>query len=79
MDKKYIKRFIEDCPLTNFSDEGNVQEREVKLSEYLDKATEYININEEELARAFWEENFVKSQVVIFKKFPFFTKMPCFS
>ena len=71
MDKKYIKRFIEDCPLTNFSDEGNVQEREVKLSEYLDKATEYININEEQLASAFWEENFVKSQVVILKNSPF--------
>jgi len=27
MDKKYIKRFIEECPLNNFTDDGNATER----------------------------------------------------
>jgi len=41
------------------------------LDEYLNRATEYINVNEEELARAFWEENFVKSQIVILQSSPY--------
>lgn len=71
MDKRYIKRFIENCPLTNFSEEGNVHERQLQLDEYLEKATEYININETQLAKDFWEENFVKSQVVILQSSPY--------
>ena len=71
MDKRYIKRFIEECPLNNFNDDGNATGRHKQLDEYLNRATEYINANEEELARAFWEENFVKSQVVILKSSPF--------
>lgn len=71
MDKKYIKRFIEQCPLNNFTEDGNAAERHKQLDEYLNRATEYINVNEEELARAFWEENFVKSQVVILQSSPY--------
>lgn len=71
MDKKYIKRFIEDCPLNNFTEDGNAADRHKQLDDYLNKATEYINSNESQLARAFWEENFVKSQVVILQSSPF--------
>ena len=71
MDKKYIKRFIENCPLNNFTEDENAVERHKQFDDYLNKATEFININEAQLAQEFWEENFVKSQVLILQNSPF--------
>ena len=31
MDQKFLKRFISECPLTDFSENGNFTERELKL------------------------------------------------
>ena len=36
MDKKFLKRYIEECPLTDFTDNGNVNERLLQLDEYLE-------------------------------------------
>ena len=33
MDKKFLKRYIEECPLTDFTDNGNVNERLLQLKE----------------------------------------------
>ena len=46
MDKKFLKRYIEECPLTDFTDNGNVNERLLQLDEYLEKFTSYLYNNE---------------------------------
>ena len=79
MDKKYIKRFIEECPLNNFTDDGNATERHKQLDEYLNRATEYINVNEEELARAFLGRKLCKKSDSNFANFTVLTPLSCFS
>ena len=65
MDKKFLKQFIEDCPLTDFTETGNATERQLQLDEYLENFTKYLYNNELQLTQHFWEENFAKSEVVI--------------
>lgn len=36
MDQKFLKRLISECPLTDFSQNGNVTERELQLDKYLE-------------------------------------------
>lgn len=45
MDKKFLKRYIEECPLTDFTDNGNVNERLLQLDEYLEKFTSYLYVS----------------------------------
>ena len=35
MDQKFLKRLISECPLNDFSQNGNVTERELQLDKYL--------------------------------------------
>lgn len=65
MDKKFLKRYIEECPLTDFTDNGNVNERLLQLDEYLEKFTSYIYNNEYQLTQHFWQDSFASSQVLI--------------
>lgn len=71
MDKKFLKRYIEECSLTDFTDNGNVNERLLQLDEYLEKYTSYIYDNEYQLTQNFWKENFVSSQVTILQNSAF--------
>lgn len=71
MDKKFLKRFIEECPLTNFSETGNLKERQLQLDEYLENFTSYLYNNETKLTQHFWEEYFASSQVLILQQSQF--------
>lgn len=71
MDKKFLKRYIEECPLTDFTDNGNVNEHLQQLDEYLEKFTSYLYNNEYQLTQNFWKENFVSSQVTILQNSSF--------
>ena len=55
MDKKFLKQFIEDCPLTDFTETGNATERQLQLDEYLENFTKYLYNNELQLTQHFWE------------------------
>ena len=65
MDKRYIKRFIENCPLTNFSEEGNVHERQLQLDKYLEQFTDFLYSNENQLIQHFWQEYVASSEVAL--------------
>ena len=71
MDTKFLKRYIEECPLTDFTDNGNVNERLLQLDEYLEKFTSYLYNNEPKLTQHFWEEYFASSQVLILQNSAF--------
>ena len=44
MDQKFLKRLISECPLTDFSQNGNVTERELQLDEYLNPKGTYLMV-----------------------------------
>jgi len=46
VDQKFLKRFISECPLTDFSQNGNVTERELQLDKYLEQFTSFLLIHE---------------------------------
>ena len=71
MDKKFLKRYIEECPLTDFTDNGNVHERLLQLDEYLEKFTRYPYNNEPKLIQHFLEEYFASSQILILQNSAF--------
>ena len=53
MDQKFLKRLISECPLTDFSQNGNVTERELQLDKYLEQFTSFLYANENLLIRNF--------------------------
>ena len=70
MEQKFLKDFISNCPITDFSTNGNVEEREKQLDAYIESLTSYIYPREEEFAQSFWNENFVKSQFINLSSYP---------
>ena len=70
MEQKFLKDFIKNCPITDFSTNGNVEERERQLDAYIESLTSYIYPKEEEFAQSFWNENFVKSQFINLSSYP---------
>ncbi len=56
MDQKFLKSLISECPLTDFSQNGNVTERELQLDEYLEQFTSFLYANENQLIQHFWQE-----------------------
>ena len=56
MDQKFLKRLISECPLTDFSQNGNVTERELQLDKYLEQFTSFLYSNENQLIQHFWQE-----------------------
>ena len=68
MNVKLLKHFIEDCPLNNFTETGNVDERRHKLDIYLEKLTNDLYKNQSGIIKQIWEENFAESQVLIIQQ-----------
>lgn len=46
MDQKFLNRLISECPLIDFSQNGNVTERELQLNKYLEQFTSLLLIHE---------------------------------
>ena len=63
MDQKFLKRLISECPLTDFSVNGNVAERQLQFDEYLRKFTSFLSSNEKQLIEHFWSEYIALSEV----------------
>lgn len=63
MDQKFLKRLISECPLTDFSENGNVTERELQLDEYLEQFTTFLYSNENQLIQHFWQEYIASSEI----------------
>ena len=59
MDQKFLKRLISECPLTDFSENGNVTERGSQLDKYLEQFTDFLYSNENQLIQHFWQEYIV--------------------
>ena len=65
MDQKFLKRLIAECPLTDFSENGNVTERELQLDKYLEQFTSFLYANENQLIKHFWQEYIASSEVAL--------------
>ena len=65
MDQKFLKRLISECPLTDFSQNGNVTERELQLDKYLEQFTSFLYANENLLIRNFWQDYIASSEIVL--------------
>lgn len=65
MDQKFLKRLISECPLTDFSQNGNVTERELQLDKYLEQFTSFLYANENQLIQHFWQEYIASSEVAL--------------
>lgn len=63
MDQKFLKRLISEFPLTDFSQNGNVTERELQLDEYLEQFTSSLYSNENQLIQHFWQEYIASSEI----------------
>ena len=63
MDKKFLKRLISECPLTDFSQNGNITERELQLDKYLEQFISFLYANENQLIQHFWQEYIASSEV----------------
>ncbi len=63
MDQKFLKRLISECPLTDFSQNGNVTERELQLDKYLEQFTNFLYSNENQLIQHFWQEYIASSEI----------------
>ena len=58
MNQKFLKRLISECPLTDFSQNGNVTERELQLDKYLEQFTDFLYSNENQLIQHFLLYNY---------------------
>ena len=63
MDQKFLKRLIAECPLTDFSENGNVTERQLQFDKYLEQFTDFLYQNEPQLMEHFWSEYIASSEV----------------
>ena len=63
MDQKFLKRLISECPLTDFSQNGNVTERELQLDKYLEQFTSFLYSNENQLIKHFWQDYIASSEI----------------
>ena len=67
MDQKFLKRLISECSLTDFSENGNVTERELQLDKYLEQFTSFLYANENQLIQHFWQEYIASSEIGLFQ------------
>lgn len=63
MDQKFLNRLISECPLTDFSKNGDVAEKQQQFDEYLGKFTSFLYSNENQLIEHFWSEYIALSEV----------------
>ena len=62
MDQKFLKRLISECPLTDFSENGNVTERQLQLGKYLEQFTDFLYSNENQLIQNISGKNILHLQ-----------------
>ncbi len=65
MRQNFLKRLISECPLTDFSENGNVHERQLQLDKYLEQFTDFLYSNENQLIQHFWQEYVASSEVAL--------------
>ena len=65
MNQKFLNRLISKCPLTDFSQNGNVTERQLQLDKYLEQFTDFLYENENQLIQHFWQEYIASSKIVL--------------
>lgn len=70
MKQSFLKKFIDQCPITNFSEEGNVKEREIQFKDYINSLTSYIYTKDTEFACSFWNEIFAQNQFSNINSYP---------
>lgn len=63
MDEKFLKHFIADFPLSDFSENDDVAERQLQFDEYWRKFTSFLSSNEKQLIEHFWSEYIALSEV----------------
>ena len=62
MDQKFLKRLIAECPLNNFTEDENSVERHKILDEYLEKFTDFLYKNENQLIEHLWNDYIASSE-----------------
>lgn len=67
MEQEFLKRLISECPLTDFSENGDVVEKQQQFDEYLGKFTSFLYSNEKQLIEHFWSEYIALSEVATLK------------
>lgn len=70
MDQKFLKRFIAECPLNNFTEDETSAQRHQILNEYLEKFTDFLYKNEDQLIEHFWSDYIACSEVAMLQAFP---------
>lgn len=65
MDQKFLKRLISEYPLTDFSQNGDITERELQLDKYLEQFTSFLYSNENQLIQHFWQDFIASSEIVL--------------
>ncbi len=63
MDQKFLKRLIAECPLNNFTEDENSAKRHQILDDYLEKFTDSLYKNEDQLMENFWSDYIGSSEV----------------
>lgn len=70
MDRKFLRKLLDECPVTDFTLEGNLDEREADFDKYLKDFTSFLYTNEHNLVRVFWEEYFINNQGLVLTQTP---------
>lgn len=65
MNQKFLKKLIQDCPLTNFTEDETRSQRHQILDDYLEQFTSFLYANENQLIKHFWEEYIASSEVAL--------------
>lgn len=65
MDQKFLKRLIDECPLSNFTEDETSAERHKIFDDYLEKFTDFLYKNENQLVEQLWNENIISSEAAL--------------
>lgn len=65
MDQKFLKRLIDECPLSNFTEDEASAERHKIFDGYLEKFTDFLYKNENQLVEQLWNENIILSEAAL--------------
>ena len=70
MDKKFLKRIINDCSLNDFIEDENASKKHEVFDKYLEKFTSFLYSNENQLIEHFWSEYIALSEVATLQSSP---------
>jgi len=65
MDQKFLKRLIDECPLNNFIEDETSAERHKIFDDYLEKFTDFLYKNENQLVGHLWNNYIASSEVTL--------------